>query len=91
MSVHPQVELCLHKRKIADVKAWFEQHSVPATTATTRQAPLQRLLLLSGPAGSGKSCLVRVLADTLGIKVQTARRRPQMSVEGQAIHDHILL
>ncbi|RDA96065.1 hypothetical protein CP533_5849 [Ophiocordyceps camponoti-saundersi (nom. inval.)] len=51
-------ELAVHKRKVADVRRWMEA----ALSGTIRQ----RLLVLKGAAGSGKTTTVRLLAQDLG-------------------------
>ncbi|KAI8055100.1 Rad17 cell cycle checkpoint protein-domain-containing protein [Syncephalis plumigaleata] len=57
-------ELAMHKRKIASVREWLEK----AYNPTTNQSA-SKLLVLTGPCGSGKTATVRVLAQALSITV----------------------
>ncbi|XP_043919818.1 cell cycle checkpoint protein RAD17 [Protopterus annectens] len=60
-----QVELAVHKKKIEEVEAWLKLHSL---SRQLKQGG--SLLLLTGPAGSGKTATLRVLSKELGIQVQ---------------------
>ncbi|RMD44052.1 hypothetical protein DV735_g1096, partial [Chaetothyriales sp. CBS 134920] len=53
-------ELAVHKKKIQDVQRWLDD----ALSGRHRQ----RLLLLKGPAGSGKTTTVSLLATVLGFQ-----------------------
>lgn len=48
-------ELAVHKKKIQDVQKWFDD--------ALSKNPHQKVLILKGPAGSGKSALVGLLAQ----------------------------
>jgi cell cycle checkpoint protein len=52
-------ELAVHKKKVADVQQWLTD----VFSGTSRK----RLLLLKGPAGSGKTTTVSLLSKELGI------------------------
>ncbi|KAK4117205.1 hypothetical protein N656DRAFT_773275 [Canariomyces notabilis] len=54
-------ELAVHKRKVMDVRRWLEE----VLAGRMRQ----RLLVLKGPAGSGKSTTLRLLAKDLRCEV----------------------
>ncbi|GAA99872.1 uncharacterized protein L969DRAFT_91813 [Mixia osmundae IAM 14324] len=54
-------ELAVHPRKIEDVRRWLREALEPGKLAKYR-----RLLVLSGPTGSGKTAVIRVLAKELG-------------------------
>ncbi|KAL1839018.1 hypothetical protein VTJ49DRAFT_1993 [Mycothermus thermophilus] len=54
-------ELAVHKRKVADVRHWLEE----VFTGRARQ----RLLVLKGPAGAGKTTTVRLLARDMRCEV----------------------
>lgn len=54
-------ELAVHKRKVLDVKKWLED-----VMAARRP---QRVLILKGPAGSGKTTTMRLLAEQLGVEL----------------------
>jgi cell cycle checkpoint protein len=53
-------ELAVHKRKVADVRQWFE-HALTAKR--------QKVLILKGPAGTGKTTTVKLLAKELGVSL----------------------
>ncbi|KAF7562196.1 hypothetical protein G7046_g1956 [Stylonectria norvegica] len=54
-------ELAVHKKKVADVRRWLED----VTAGRMRQ----RLLILKGAAGSGKTATVRLLANDIGCEL----------------------
>ncbi|KAJ5609896.1 hypothetical protein N7528_009162 [Penicillium herquei] len=54
-------ELVVHKRKVADVQRWLED----AFAGRCRE----KLLVLRGPAGSGKTTTISLLADALGFDI----------------------
>jgi cell cycle checkpoint protein len=54
-------ELAVHKKKVADVRSWLTD------VFSGRQR--KRLLLLKGPAGSGKTVTMSLLAKELGLDV----------------------
>ncbi|CAI0647087.1 unnamed protein product [Colletotrichum noveboracense] len=54
-------ELAVHKRKVADVRKWLED----VVSGRLRQ----RLLLLKGAAGSGKTTTMRLLAKDMGAEL----------------------
>lgn len=54
-------ELAVHKRKVADVRRWLED----VMAGRMRQ----RLLILKGAAGSGKTTTVRLLANDMGCEL----------------------
>ncbi|XP_074643529.1 cell cycle checkpoint protein RAD17-like [Tubulanus polymorphus] len=56
-----QDELAVHKKKIADVEAWLH------ASCTKKICPI---LLLTGPAGCGKSATVKVLAKDLDMEIK---------------------
>ncbi|KAK4507841.1 hypothetical protein PRZ48_001576 [Zasmidium cellare] len=53
-------ELAVHKRKVADVRNWLE---------TTLRGKRQKVLVLKGAAGTGKTTTVQLLAKELGLEV----------------------
>eukprot|EP00050_Salpingoeca_kvevrii_P019816 m.91017 g.91017 ORF g.91017 m.91017 type:complete len:636 (-) comp8584_c0_seq2:147-2054(-) len=55
-------DLAVHKKKVSEVRDWLQQ-------AVGNSAYRSRVLLLTGPAGSGKTAVVRVLARELGVAV----------------------
>lgn len=54
-------ELAVHKKKVADVRRWLEE----VISGRLRQ----RLLILKGAAGSGKTTTVRLLAKEMGCEL----------------------
>lgn len=55
-------ELAVHKRKVADVRTWLSD----VFSGKARK----RLLLLKGPAGSGKTTTISLLSKELGVEMQ---------------------
>ncbi|KAM4578231.1 cell cycle checkpoint protein RAD17 isoform 1-T1 [Fundulus diaphanus] len=56
-----QGELAVHKKKIEEVENWLRAHTNVSKGG---------VLILTGPAGSGKTATVKVLSLELGIRVQ---------------------
>jgi cell cycle checkpoint protein len=54
-------ELAVHKKKIADVRAWL--------SGVLSGKERKRLLLLKGPAGSGKTTTISLLSKDLGVRI----------------------
>lgn len=54
-------ELAVHKKKVADVRRWLED----VTTGRLRQ----RVLILKGAAGAGKTTTMRLLASDMGCEL----------------------
>ncbi|KAH7329082.1 Rad17 cell cycle checkpoint protein-domain-containing protein [Stachybotrys elegans] len=54
-------ELAVHKKKVADVRRWLED--------VTEGRLRQRMLILKGAAGSGKTTTLRLLASDLGCEL----------------------
>ncbi|SPN96778.1 related to cell cycle checkpoint protein RAD17 [Cephalotrichum gorgonifer] len=67
-------ELAVHKKKVADVRRWIEG----VTQGTLRQ----RILLLKGAAGTGKTTTVRLLAREMGCELLEWRSPTQSFVPG---------
>ena len=57
-------ELVVHKKKVAEVRAWLEQQA-----ASLGVPSVPRLLVVSGPSGCGKSTVLHVLAGALGFEL----------------------
>lgn len=58
-----EAELIVHKKKVAEVRSWLLDH-------LTFKKHSSALLLLTGPAGAGKTATVHVLASELGLELQ---------------------
>ena len=58
-------DLAIHKKKVDEVREWLQRAD---TALQLGLPPTPRLLVLTGPAGSGKSAVLRVLADELGFE-----------------------
>ncbi|KAA8547527.1 hypothetical protein F0562_003956 [Nyssa sinensis] len=57
-------ELAVHKKKVEEVKVWFEER-----LRNTREEFCNHVLLISGQAGVGKSATVRMIASHLGATI----------------------
>ncbi|KAJ0097499.1 hypothetical protein Patl1_29113 [Pistacia atlantica] len=57
-------ELAVHKKKVEEVKTWFEER-----LRTSKDEFSSRVLVISGPAGVGKSATVHMIASHLGAKL----------------------
>ncbi|PHH72123.1 hypothetical protein CDD80_4757 [Ophiocordyceps camponoti-rufipedis] len=79
-------ELAVHKRKVSDVRRWLE--------AVTAGRIRQRLLVLKGAAGSGKTTTVRLLAQDMGLELlewkNPAGSRDMLSPSTSAQFDEFL-
>eukprot|EP00891_Asterochloris_glomerata_P009829 jgi/Astpho2/9829/fgenesh1_pg.00149_%23_75_t len=63
-------DLTVHAKKVAEVRTWLELQLRPAQGPTARLgAP--RVCVMSGPAGCGKTTVLKVLADSLGFELCT--------------------
>lgn len=58
-------ELVVHKKKVADVRRWLED--------VLRGRVRQRLLVLKGSAGTGKTITMQLLAKEMGLEIQEWR------------------
>ncbi|KPI39451.1 Cell cycle checkpoint protein RAD17 [Cyphellophora attinorum] len=56
-------ELAVHKKKVTDVQQWFE--------AVVSGRSRQKLLVLKGPAGSGKTVTVNLVTQAVGLNTIT--------------------
>ena len=54
-------ELAVHKKKMSDVRSWLEN--------VLSGKSLQRLLVLKGPAGAGKTTTLKMLAEVLQLEI----------------------
>lgn len=66
-------ELAVHKRKVADVRSWLEM---------AFRGRRQKVLVLKGAAGSGKTTTLRLLAKELGVEL-VEWRDPNASEYGE--------
>ncbi|KAL5483394.1 RAD17 [Sanghuangporus weigelae] len=65
----PQTEaqLAVHKRKVEDVRRWFQEAFEGGPTGKLKK--YRRILVLTGPAGTAKTTTVRVLAKELDLDI----------------------
>ncbi|OCT53466.1 hypothetical protein CLCR_09585 [Cladophialophora carrionii] len=66
-------ELMVHKKKVADVQSWLQSKIDGRNN--------QKLLVLKGPAGSGKTMTVSLLAKAMGLQV-VSWHNPAVSESG---------
>eukprot|EP00908_Phaeocystis_cordata_P009483 Transcript_20263.p1 GENE.Transcript_20263~~Transcript_20263.p1 ORF type:complete len:641 (+),score=165.34 Transcript_20263:1-1923(+) len=59
-------DLAIHKKKVEEVRDWLKRADASLQLGLP---PTPRMLVLSGPTGSGKSAMLRVLADELHFEV----------------------
>ncbi|CAM6097572.1 unnamed protein product [Calypogeia fissa] len=58
-------ELVVHTKKVAEVKEWLQRQLLHPYGSLSGS----RVLMLTGPAGVGKTAVVHVLADVLGVEL----------------------
>lgn len=68
-----EADLCVHAKKIKDLKTWIVDNYC-ALHSHARNG--QVLLLLDGPPGSAKSSTIRVIAESLGLRIVSWDDRP---------------
>ena len=59
-------DLAVHKKKVEEVRDWLKRADASLQLGLT---PTPRMLVLSGPTGSGKSAMLQVLAQELQFEV----------------------
>ncbi|KAF2674796.1 hypothetical protein BT63DRAFT_20799 [Microthyrium microscopicum] len=69
-------EVAVHKRKVQDVRDWL--------TRTISGKGRERLLILKGGAGTGKTTTIKLLAQKLGLKL-TEWRNPDSTDPGMSL------
>ncbi|GAA6019350.1 hypothetical protein JCM11491_000903 [Sporobolomyces phaffii] len=62
-------DLAIHAKKVTDVANWFDEAFPSSGVATKLSQKYRRLLVLSGPAGSGKTACLTTLARERGVQV----------------------
>lgn len=65
--VRAAADLAVHAKKVADVRAWLTAATQPSSSSLPLHS--SRVLILTGPPGTGKSATVRVLASELACSV----------------------
>ncbi|SCV69150.1 BQ2448_2170 [Microbotryum intermedium] len=76
--------LAVHKKKVSDVALWFEEAWKP------NLAKWRRVLVLSGPAGAGKTATVKVLAEELGVEILEWRNGGNWEVANDSSRESIV-
>ena len=59
-------DLAMHKKKVEEVRAWLQQADASLQLGLP---PSKRMLVLIGPPGSGKSTMLRVIAEELHFEI----------------------
>ena len=59
-------DLAMHKKKVEEVRAWLQRADASLQLGLP---PTPRMLVLSGPPGSGKSTMLRVIAEELHFEI----------------------
>lgn len=69
-TLRPQDDLSIHARKITDVEKWLtESFTLTSSDPNPKLAKYRRVLVLSGPAGAGKTATVKALANEMGAEI----------------------
>ncbi|KAI5819285.1 Rad17 cell cycle checkpoint protein-domain-containing protein [Pyronema omphalodes] len=68
-------ELAIHKTKVKEVQSWLEN--------VLNRSTQQRMLVLKGPAGAGKTATVTAIAKEFGVEI-LEWRNPQTTASGGA-------
>lgn len=81
-----KAELAVHKKKIEQVEGWLRE----ALDGSQKIRKYRRLLVLSGPAGSGKSALVRTLSksEEMNYQILEWRSDGRQNLQGLSIWDN---
>ncbi|RDB30728.1 Cell cycle checkpoint protein RAD17 [Hypsizygus marmoreus] len=66
-----EAELAVHKKKVEDVRRWLTEAFEGGPSGKLKK--YRRLLALTGPAGTGKTTTVRVLAEEMGFEIMEWR------------------
>ncbi|KAJ3024534.1 UNVERIFIED_CONTAM: Cell cycle checkpoint protein rad17 [Siphonaria sp. JEL0065] len=62
-------EMAVHKRKIKDVRSWFQDALLPQNESMRRMHKSHRLLALTGISGSAKTAVVKMLSMELDFEI----------------------
>ncbi|EIN04674.1 P-loop containing nucleoside triphosphate hydrolase protein [Punctularia strigosozonata HHB-11173 SS5] len=60
-------DLAVHKKKVEDVRHWLMEALDGGPSGRLRK--YRRILALTGPAGTGKTAVLRLIADELGVEI----------------------
>ncbi|KAF8650709.1 hypothetical protein AX16_005082 [Volvariella volvacea WC 439] len=66
-----EAELAVHMKKVEDVRRWFQEAFEGGPSG--KLVKYRRILALTGPAGTGKTATIRVLARELGFEIMEWR------------------
>ncbi|KAJ3520257.1 hypothetical protein NM688_g9188 [Phlebia brevispora] len=78
-------ELAVHTRKVRDVRQWFLEAFDGGSSGKLRK--YRRILVLTGPAGTGKTATVRVLAKELGFDIVEWKNSIDERFDGESYDD----
>ncbi|KAH9475883.1 Cell cycle checkpoint protein RAD17 [Psilocybe cubensis] len=62
-----EAQLAVHARKVEDVRRWFDEAFEGGPSG--KLTKYRRILVLTGPSGTGKTATVRVLAKEMGFEI----------------------
>ncbi|KAI5116697.1 hypothetical protein M0805_000022 [Coniferiporia weirii] len=76
-----ETELAVHKRKVEDVRRWFQEAFEGGPEGKLKK--YRRILVLTGLAGTGKTTTVRVLAKEMGFGISEWQSTLEESYTGE--------
>jgi len=73
-------DLIVHKKKVEEVKLWL-QIQLHAAGTTTAPGHSNRLLIVTGPPGCGKTATLRTLGESLGFRITEWQAQAEASYQ----------
>jgi cell cycle checkpoint protein len=74
-------DLIVHKKKVEEVSLWLQIQLHAAGTATAPGHTNNRLLIVTGPPGCGKTATLRTLGDSLGFTITEWQAQAEASYQ----------